>query len=168
MKSMGAPPQEFFATPADASRRADALSGRWNVLVAQALGPSAHPRSDIPKGIQDAIIADRKRFREFITRPTFGLGGAFLPRGVRQGDYEKLALWYKTYLRVATTLKNALPPGEELRRGAWPVGLPTLQKPVEFFATGARNLAIGLGVAGLATLLGMALASKKEEATDDW
>ena len=118
------PAPELFATPADASRRADALSERWNALQNQALGPGARERGDVPSKLQNVIVSDRKRFRSFIRSPTFGLRGALLPHGVRQGDYETLQRWYAKYALRARQLADALPGGEPLSRAAAPAKLP--------------------------------------------
>lgn len=161
---MGDGAKELFATPADASRRADALLGRWNALKAQALGPGSVEREDVPKELRDRIFSDAKRFREFITRPTFGLLGAALPHGVRMGDYEKLARWYETYSKRAAELAAALP-DEELHAKAKPLDLPT-RDDLTWVPTLGRNLAVVLGIAG-AVGVGLALVLRDEDDDDD-
>lgn len=137
---------EWFATPEDASRRADKLSAKWNALVNQALGPGTTPRGDVPSGLQEQILRDRKRFRNFINSPTFGLYGMVIPRGISpDADYAKLVRWYRKYKRRAKQLADALPVGETLSSGARPVELPKFGVSDRMGKMG-RDVAILLGV----------------------
>lgn len=150
---------EWFATPGDASRRADALSARWNALVAQAHGPGAKSRSDIPTELQEQIVRDQKRFRNFITSPTFGLYGMVVPRGwAPDADYEKLVRWHRKYKRRAKQVADALPMGETLVPEATPVKLPTFGASDSMLKAG-RDLAILLGIGG-AIFIGVKALSK--------
>ena len=152
------PETEMFATPGDALRRANALSDRWNALQNQALGPAVKPRSDVSTKLQDQIMSDRKRFRRFITRPTFGVWGALVPQGVADTDYDVLGKWYDKYALRARQLRQELAKtGKTLSRGAQPKTLPRnvfteplIRDPGSFADDLQKKVAVGLGVVGAA------------------
>lgn len=159
------PKTEFFASPQDAQDRADALLDRWNALINQALGPGARRRGDVPKNLQEQIINDRARYRSFITRPTFGMGGVLWPREwedlqVVESDYKTLQRWYDKYQLRAKQVVDVLPQGEPLLPEAEHEDLPRKTTPtenLELASKAARNLAIGVAIAaaagGLAAIL---------------
>lgn len=150
---MSDPTREFFATPGEASRRGDALSDRWNALQNQAMGPGTKPRKDVPEKLQKQIMADRKRFRSFIRRPTFGTYGAYVPRDLLTTDYETLVRWYKKYRLRAQQLRDALPGGEALSKQARPKKLP------EYVPPGPYALAIGGRLAAAAAVVAVVLST---------
>lgn len=152
-------PNELFATPADASRRADVLSDRWNALQNQAMGPAAQARPDVPPKLQEVIMSDRARFRDFIRSPTFGLGGALLPHGVRQGDYETLERWHTKYSQRAAQLAQALPGGERLAAAAAPPQLPGRDRLTWVSDIGYR-VAVGVAVVGIVAALKVLFTGK--------
>lgn len=143
---------EAFATLQDAQDRADALLNRWNNLIAQSSGPSSRGRADIPAELQNAIIADRARFRDFITSPMFGTWGMWTPRmldAFASTDYDTLTRWHETYEKRAQQVANALPRGEALASNAIPVDLPrqtTATENLERLANTTSAIVFGVGV----------------------
>lgn len=145
---------ESFATIEDAQQRADALLGRWNALVRQSGATRPGGRPEVPRSLANAIASDRARFKKFITRPTFGLWGAGVPRQLGRfvgTDYAILTRWYATYAKRAGQVARRLPAGEPLAAGAVPQSLPRQ-------LTGTENLERATRVAG-GVLLGLAVAA---------
>lgn len=159
------PKTELFATPGDASKRADQLLDRWNALQNQALGPGVKPRSDIPRWLQTAIVNDRKRYRTWIQKP-LGLWGALVPQGMSESaDYAQLKRWFAKYETRARQLASKLPPGEALAGRARPESLPrktSVIENLESAALGAQALGYGvLILAGGVALLSLARSRSK-------
>ncbi len=164
---------ELFASVADVNARADKLLAQWSTLQNQALGPAVTPRPDIPKWLQSGIIGDRKRYREWITSPTFGMWGALVPQDLtifdvnlsKSSDYAQLKRWYAKYSKRAAALAKALPPGEDLAQGARPVSLPrqtTVVENLESATKAAQSVGWALLVVGVG-LGALALASKSSK-----
>ncbi len=156
---------EVVATPYDAQVRADALLGRWNALVRQSGAASLGGRPEVPASLRQSIVDEQARFRKFITRPTFGLWGALVPRDwgrFTSSDYNTLTRWYATYAKRAGQVANLLPAGESLAAGAVPQALPRQRTATENLESATRvasGVLIALAVAAAAGIA-VALASK--------
>jgi hypothetical protein len=156
---------EVFATVEDAQQRADALLGRWNALVRQSGAATLGGRPEVPRSLANAIVSDLARFKKFITRPTFGLWGALVPRQLGRfasSDYSALGRWYATYSKRAGQVANLLPAGESLAAGAVPQALPrqrTVTENLESATRVASGVLVALAVA-TAAAVAIALARK--------